>query len=43
MRDFRIAVGNSLKDKLGELGFFLQQITDVAKVIEHKHLNMTTL
>ncbi len=38
MRDFRIAVGNSLKDKLGELGFFLQQITDVAKVIEHKHL-----
>ncbi|MGZ8935687.1 MAG: hypothetical protein ACXW04_12390 [Methylobacter sp.] len=37
MRDFRIAVGNSLKDKLGELGFFLQQIVDVTKTIEYKH------
>jgi len=39
MRDFRITVGNSLKDKLGELGFFLQQIVDVTKVIECKHLS----
>ena len=39
MQDFRIAVGNSLKDKLGELGFFLQQIVDVTKVIECKHLS----
>jgi len=38
MRDFRIAVGNSLKDKLGELGFFLQQIAGVVKLIENKHL-----
>ncbi|HIP48776.1 MAG TPA: hypothetical protein EYG92_07415 [Lutibacter sp.] len=38
MRDFRIAVGNSLKDKLGELGFFLKQIVDVARAIERKHL-----
>jgi hypothetical protein len=38
MRDFRIAVGNNLKDKLGELSFFLQQIADVTKIIEHKHL-----
>lgn len=39
MRDFRIAVANSLKDKLGELGFFLQQIADVVKIIEYKHLS----
>lgn len=38
MHNFRIAVGNSLKDKLGELGFFLQQVTDITKVIERKHL-----
>ena len=38
MRDFRITVGNSLKGKLGELGFFLQQIAGVVKLIEHKHL-----
>lgn len=38
MRDFRIAIGNSLKNKLGEFGFFLQQITDISKLIEHKHL-----
>jgi len=38
MHNFRITVGNSLKDKLGELGFFLQQITDIAKLIERKHL-----
>jgi hypothetical protein len=38
MQDFRIAVGNSLKDKLGELGFFLQQIVDVARDIERKPL-----
>jgi hypothetical protein len=37
MRDFRMAVGNSLKGKIGELGFFLQQIADVAKFIEQKH------
>jgi hypothetical protein len=39
MRDFRIAVGNSLKGKIGELGFFLQQIFDVTKTIETKHQN----
>lgn len=32
-----MAVGNSLKGKIGELGFFLQQIADVAKFIEQKH------
>lgn len=38
MRDFRVAVGNSLKGKVGELGFFLQNIADVSKSIEQKHL-----
>jgi hypothetical protein len=38
MRDFRISVGNSLKDKLAELGFFLQQIADISKLIENKYL-----
>ncbi len=38
MHNFRIAVGNSLKDKLCEYGFFLQQITDISKLIERKHL-----
>jgi len=38
MRDFRIAVGNSLKDKIGELGFFLKHIIDISKTIERKHL-----
>lgn len=37
MRDFRIAVGNSLKGKIGEHGFFLQQIADITKIIEQKH------
>lgn len=39
MRDFRIAVGNSLKGKISEFGFFLQQIADVIKTIDQKHLN----
>lgn len=33
-----MAVGNSLKGKIGELGFFLQHIADVSKTIEQKHL-----
>lgn len=37
MRDFRIAVGNSLKGKVGEHGFFLQQIAEITKIIEQKH------
>ncbi len=37
MRDFRMAVGNSLKGKISEIGFFVQQIADVAKIIEQKH------
>jgi hypothetical protein len=37
VRDFRIAVGNSLKGKIGEHGFFLQQIADITKIIEQKH------
>lgn len=37
MREFRIAVGNSLKGKIGEHGFFLQQIADITKIIEQKH------
>ncbi len=38
LRDFRIAVGNSLSYKLGEFGFFLKQVVNVAQIIEHKHL-----
>ncbi|WP_316674886.1 hypothetical protein [uncultured Tolumonas sp.] len=38
MRDFRVAVGNSLKGKISELGFFLQQIAGVTRTIEQKHL-----
>ncbi len=37
MRDFRMAVGNSLKGKVGEHAFFLQQIAEVTKIIEQKH------
>jgi len=37
MRDFQIAVGNSLKGKVGELGFFLSQIVEHTKIIEQKH------
>lgn len=37
MRNFRIAVGNSLKDKVGEHGFFLRQIVETTKIIEQKH------
>lgn len=37
MRDFRMAVGNSLKGKVGEHGFFLQQIAEITKIIEQKH------
>ncbi len=32
-----MAVGNSLKGKISEIGFFVQQIADVAKIIEQKH------
>lgn len=38
MKEFRVAVGNSLKDKISELGFFLEQIAEVTKTIEQKHL-----
>lgn len=37
MRDFRMAVGNNLKGKVGELGFFLHQIAEVTKLIEQKY------
>lgn len=37
MRDFRVAVGNSLKAKVDEHGFFLRQIADTTKIIEQKH------
>jgi len=37
MRDFRIAVGNSLKGKIGEHWFFLQQIADTTNIIKQKH------
>ena len=37
MRDFRIAVGNSLKGKVGEHGFFLRKIAEITKVIEQKN------
>jgi hypothetical protein len=37
VRNFRMAVGNSLKDKIGEHGFFLQQIVETTKIIEQKH------
>lgn len=37
MRDFRIAVGNNLKGKVGEHGFFLQQVAETTKIIEQKH------
>jgi len=40
MRDFRMAVGNSLKGKINELGFFLRQIADVTKTIEEKNLRL---
>jgi hypothetical protein len=43
MREFRVAVGNSLKDKISELGFFLEQIADVTKTIEQKHLRQDYL
>jgi len=33
-----MAVGNNLKGKIGELGFFLQQIGEVTKLIEQKYL-----
>lgn len=32
-----MAVGNSLKGKVGEHGFFLQQIAEITKIIEQKH------
>lgn len=37
MRNFRIAVGNSLKGKIDEHGFFLQKIAETTKIIEQKH------
>jgi hypothetical protein len=38
MRDYRMAVGNSLKGKIGELGFFLFRIIEINKTIEAKHI-----
>ncbi len=38
MRQFKIAVGNNLKNKIGELGFFLEKIIELSKVIEQRDL-----
>ena len=37
MKNFRMAVGNSLKGKIDEHGFFLQKISEVTNIIEQKH------
>lgn len=38
MRRFRVSVGNSLKGKVSELGFFLEKIIEITKVIEQRQL-----
>ncbi|EHP84051.1 hypothetical protein GeomeDRAFT_3305, partial [Geobacter metallireducens RCH3] len=38
MQRHRIAVASNLSGKIGEMGFFLDQIVGVSRIIERKHV-----